>query len=94
MALLELFVQTHLRIQGVCPEQGNEMMPMSIRVISCQQWSRAQVTGSAPAVKRLGKRRHGFYLEEWDSEQEVPSTGECSKLLGRQKECQMCCALA
>lgn len=55
MALLELFVQTHLRIQGVCPEQGNEMMPMSIWVISCQQWSRAQVTGSALAVKRLGK---------------------------------------
>lgn len=52
-------------------------MLISICVLSCQQCRRAQVTGDAPAIKRLEKQRSSFYLEEWDSDWGIPSTEEC-----------------
>lgn len=61
------------------------MVLMSIWVLSCQLWSRAQVTGGAPAAKRLRKQRFGFYLEERDSEWGSPKHREVLIVLGNPK---------
>lgn len=67
---------------------------MSLWVLSCQLWSRAQVTGGAQ-LQRLRKQRFGFYLEERDSEWKSPKHRGVLIVLGNPKRmpCVLCTGL-